>query len=58
MMAFDAVRTLDSRRSPPGNRLESLRADSAGQWRIRINDPWRLCFEWTDTEPAQVGVVD
>jgi toxin HigB-1 len=55
---LDAARTIDFLRSPPGNRLEALRADRAGQWSIRINDQWRLCFEWTDSGPAQVEIVD
>jgi proteic killer suppression protein len=55
---LDAARTLEFLRSPPGNRLEPLRADRAGQWSIRINDQWRLCFLWTDTGPTQVEIVD
>lgn len=55
---LDAAQTLDFLRSPPGNRLEALRGDRAGQWSIRINDQWRLCFEWTDNGPAQVEIVD
>ncbi len=57
-MAIDAAKTLKFLRSPPGNRLEPLRADRAGQWSIRINDQWRLCFLWTDTGPTQVEIVD
>jgi proteic killer suppression protein len=45
-------------RSPPGNRLEALRGDRAGQWSVRINDQWRLCFVWTDSGPEQVEIVD
>jgi len=55
---LDAARTLEFLRSPPGNRLEALRADRVGQSSIRINDQWRLCFEWTDSGPAQVEIVD
>ena len=55
---LDAARTLEFLRSPPGNRLEPLRADRVGQWSIRINDQWRLCFLWTDTGPTQVEIVD
>ena len=55
---LDAARTLEFLRSPPGNPLEPLRGDRAGQWSIRINDPWRLCFEWTEAGPAQVEIVD
>ncbi len=54
---LDAARTREFLRSPPGNRLEALRADRAGQWSIRINDQWRLCFAWTDSGPARVEIV-
>ncbi len=55
---LDAAKTLDFMRSPPGNRLEALRGDRAGQWSVRINDQWRLCFLWTDSGPDQVDIVD
>ena len=55
---LDAAKTLDFMRSPPGNRLEALRGDRAGQWSMRINDQWRLCFLWTDDGPDQVEIVD
>jgi toxin HigB-1 len=55
---LDAAKTLDFMRSPPGNRLEALRGDRSGQWSVRINDPWRLCFVWTDSGPDQVEIVD
>ena len=55
---LDAAKTLDFMRSPPGNRLEALRGDRAGQWSVRINDQWRLCFAWTDSGPDQVEIVD
>jgi toxin HigB-1 len=44
----------------PGNRLEALRADRAGQYSIRINDQWRICFEWAGNEPgpSKVEIVD
>jgi proteic killer suppression protein len=45
-------------RSPPGNRLEKLTGDRAGQWSIRINDQWRLCFEWRDGAAWNVEIVD
>ena len=44
-------------RSPPGNRLEALMADRAGQHSVRINDQWRICFIWTDDGPAYVEIV-
>lgn len=55
---LDAATTLDFLRSPPGNRLEGLKGDRAGQLSIRINDQWRLCFEWTDAGPVGVEIVD
>jgi proteic killer suppression protein len=55
---LDAAKTPDFMRSPPGNRLEALKGDRAGQWSVRINDQWRLCFVWTDSGPDQVEIVD
>jgi proteic killer suppression protein len=55
---LDAAPTLDTLRSPPGNRLEALRGDRAGQCSIRINDRWRVCFLWTEGGPADVEIVD
>lgn len=45
-------------RVPPGNRLEALRGDWAGQHSIRINDQWRIVFVWTEGGPSHVGIVD
>jgi len=55
---LDAANTLDFMRSPPGNRLEALKGDRAGQWSVRINDQWRVCFVWTDAGPGEVEIVD
>jgi toxin HigB-1 len=55
---LDAAKTLDFMSSPPGNRLEALRGDRAGQWSVRINDQWRVCFVWTDAGPDEVEIVD
>lgn len=44
--------------SPPGNRLEKLSGDRVGQWSIRINKQWRLCFVWNDNAPEMVEIVD
>lgn len=52
-----AVR-LDDLRAPPGNRLEALRGDRAGQHSIRINDQWRVCFVWRDGGAEHVEIVD
>ena len=55
---LDAAHTLEFLRSPPGNRLEALRGDRRGQYSIRINDQFRVCFRWTRDGPEQVGIVD
>ena len=49
---------LDDLRVPPGNRLEALRGDRAGQHSIRVNDQFRVCFRWTDAGPEDVEIVD
>lgn len=53
-----AARFLDSLRVPPGNRLESLKGDRAGQHSIRLNDQWRICFTWTEGGAEDVELVD
>lgn len=53
-----AAQTLDFLRSPPGNKLESLKGDRAGQHSIRVNQQWRVCFVWTKAGPANVEIVD
>ena len=55
---LDAAVHLDDLRIPPGNRLERLRGDRAGQYSIRINEQYRICFVWTKTGPADVEIVD
>ncbi len=45
-------------RVPPGNRLEALRGDRAGQFSIRINDPYQICFVWTAAGPSDVEILD
>lgn len=52
-----AVR-LDDLRAPPGNRLEALKGDRAGQHSIRVNDQFRVCFRWTDSGAEDVEIVD
>lgn len=49
---------LDDLRVPPGNKLEALRGDRAGQHSIRVNDQFRVCFRWTDAGPEDVEIVD
>ncbi|MNY70630.1 Toxin HigB-1 [compost metagenome] len=53
-----AAATLDDLRIPPGNRLEALAGDRAGQHSIRINDQWRICFRWVDGNAHDVEIVD
>ena len=55
---LDAAQTLAFLRAPPGNRLEALKGDRKGQYSIRINDQWRICFVWTDSGPKDVEIVD
>jgi proteic killer suppression protein len=55
---LDAAPTLATLRSPPGNRLEALGGDRAGQFSIRVNDQWRVCFVWTEAGPDRVELVD
>lgn len=52
------TRVVQDLRVPPGNRLEALRGDRAGQHSIRINDQWRICFAWKEGGPADVEIVD
>ena len=52
------ARALDDLRIPPANRLERLSGDRDGQWSIRINDQWRVCFAWTDGNAEQVEICD
>jgi len=54
---IDAATTLDDLRSPPGNRLEKLSGDRLGQYSIRINEQWRVCFTWNHGA-EDVEVVD
>jgi len=55
---LDAARDLNDLRSPPGNRLEKLSGDRQGQYSVRINDQWRICFVWTEAGPEHVEITD
>ncbi len=55
---LDAAHALRDLAAPPGNMLEALSGDRRHQYCIRINQRWRLCFEWTKEGPAQVEIVD
>ena len=58
LVQLDLATTLEDMRVPPGNRLEALRGDRRGQWSIRINDQFRICFRWTADGPEDVEIVD
>jgi len=58
LLYLHAAKTLEELRVPPGNRLEALKRDRAGQYSIRINDQWRICFVWRDGEAHNVEIVD
>jgi proteic killer suppression protein len=58
LSALDAAAILEDLRFPPGNHLEELKGDRAGQHSVRINDQWRICFRWTEQGPADVEIVD
>ena len=55
---LDAAVVLDDLRSPPGNRLEALSGDRAGQHAVRVNAQFRLCFVWADGGPDEVELID
>ena len=55
---LNAAVSLEGLRVPPGNRLEALTGDRRGQWSIRINDQYRVCFRWTTAGPTDVEIVD
>lgn len=55
---LNAASELNSLRVPPGNRLEKLAGDRAGQHSIRINDQYRICFVWTDNDATDVEITD
>ena len=55
---LDNAATLDDLRIPPANRLESLKGDRKGQRGIRINDQWRICFQWRDGDAIGVEIAD
>ena len=55
---LNAATVLNDLRAPPGNRLEALKGDQQGQYSIRVNDQWRICFVWTADGPEDVEFVD
>ncbi len=56
--AIDAAIRIEDLRLPPSNRLESLKGKRHGQWSIRINDQWRICFKWMNGNAEQVEISD
>ena len=58
LTALDAAVAVEDLRFPPGNHLEELKGDRAGQHSIRLNAQWRICFVWTSKGPADVEIVD
>jgi toxin HigB-1 len=58
LFMLDTVERLDNLRVPPGNRLEALSGDREGQHSIRVNDQYRICFEWFDGDAHDVELVD
>ena len=58
LLLIDAAKDLADLRVPPGNRLEALHGDRAGQYSIRVNDQWRICFVWRDGETWDVQIID
>ena len=55
---LDSVQSLDELRVPPGNRLEALTGDRKGQFSIRINEQYRICFKWSESGPQDVEITD
>ena len=58
LSALDAAVKLEDLRFPPGNHLEELKGDRAGQHSVRINEQWRICFKWSDQGPVDVEIID
>jgi toxin HigB-1 len=55
---LDAVTSIDDLRFPPSNRLEALKGDRRGQWSIRVNEQWRICFRFSDGDAFDVEITD
>jgi proteic killer suppression protein len=55
---LDAAESLQDLRVPPGNRLEKLGGNRRGQYSIRVNDQWRICFRWDEASAHDVEIVD
>jgi proteic killer suppression protein len=55
---LDLARQIEDVRAPPANRLEQLKGDRAGQWSLRVNDQYRICFRWTGSDAEDLEIVD
>jgi proteic killer suppression protein len=58
LLILDGAETIQDLRVPPGNRLEKLRGDRTGQYSIRVNDQWRICFKWLNGHAYEVEITD
>lgn len=58
LLQLNAADRLEELATPPGNRLEKLEGDRAGQYSIRVNDQWRVCFRWQQNDAHDVEIVD
>ena len=58
LLIIDAAEEMDDLKIPPGNRLEKLKHDRDGQFSVRIDDQWRICFFWKDSDAYDVEIVD
>jgi proteic killer suppression protein len=58
LVLINAAENINDLRVPPGNRLEKLAGGRAGQYSVRVNDQWRICFTWSTTGAGNVELVD
>jgi toxin HigB-1 len=58
LLVLNAATNVEDLRAPPGNRLEKLRGDREGQWSVRINQQYRVCFSWIGTDAHDVEITD
>ena len=58
LQMIEAAESVDDLREPPGNRLETLSRDRLGQWSIRINSQWRICFRWVNGHAENLEIID
>jgi toxin HigB-1 len=58
LFMIEAAETIEDLREPPGNRLEMLKGDRKGMWSIRINQQWRICFNWENGYAENIEIID